>query len=251
MYKFMYGQYGNEIEQLLPKLEEKIDRLRVKGVREFPNIRTTKEAKVAGTINLDDVVILYLLVRTFKPKVIFEIGTWIGTSAMIMAEAVRANNNEAVIYTCDFNSYYLLDESYKDIVLPVNAYSDMALEQIPGDKKIDLVFADGELTYETIKKLKPKLNTDAIISTHDFLQPAEKGVLNVVRMQIASWFKYNLIVPGTLPGKTMIAILMTNKTKLSFSKTPDWKIYRVLSIFKLATKAIVKKVWLKLRRLTV
>ncbi len=165
-------KYNKELEKTVLGLKQKIDQLRTKAISIYPSIRSATDGKAAGTINMNDAEVLYFLVRSHKPKVIFEIGTWIGTSAMVMAEAMRENDNNGKIYTCDANSYYALDDSYSDIVFPINAYSDKALDNLPTDTKIDMVFADGELTFATIKKLKKYLNSNAIITTHDYTLPA-------------------------------------------------------------------------------
>ena len=119
-----------------------------------------------------------------------------------MAEAMKKNNNDGHIYTCDTNTFFALDASYHDIITTINAYSDQAIEQLPPDTTVDFVFADGELTFVTIKKLKTLLHKDAIISTHDFTLPAEKGVLNLVRMQLASFFSYSYILPQDMDNQT-------------------------------------------------
>ena len=41
----------------------------------------------SGAINQTDAEVLYDLVQKYKPKKIFEIGTWFGTSALVMAVA--------------------------------------------------------------------------------------------------------------------------------------------------------------------
>lgn len=44
-----------------------------------------------GTTSLEDCMLLYLLVRGYGCKHVFEIGTYIGTSTVAMNEAVRRN----------------------------------------------------------------------------------------------------------------------------------------------------------------
>jgi len=189
------AEYGAELETVFREIEEKFAQLRDKAVIMHPNIPQGDDGLDNGTISIYDARLLYVLVRALKPKVIFEIGTWIGTSAMMMAEAVRRNDNGGKIYTCDVNTFYSVDDSYDDIITPINAFSEDALDRIPSDFMIDFVFTDGELTFKTIAKLKPKLSPEAVITTHDFVLPAEKGVLNFVRMQLLSLFGYTYFFP--------------------------------------------------------
>lgn len=188
--------YGEKLQTELLELERKISALRENAIIKYPHIPRGGDGFDSGTISVPDARLLYILVRALKPKTIFEIGTWIGTSAMVMAEAVRANHNGGHVYTCDANSYYSLDSSYDDVITTIHAYSDQALQELPDGREIDFVFADGELTFATIKILKRKLANTAVISTHDFLLPAEKGVLNLVRMQLASGCTYSYMLPA-------------------------------------------------------
>jgi len=195
-------QYAAEMETVFIDLTKKIDDLRQTAIEKYPDIPRGPDELDSGTISVPDAKLLYLLVRYFKPKVIFEIGTWIGTSSMVMAEAMKKNNNDGHIYTCDANTFFAVDYLYQDVITTINAYSDVALDSIPTDTKVDFVFADGELTFATIKKLKPLLHKDAIVSTHDFTLPAEKGVLNLIRMQLASFFSYSYILPQDIDNQT-------------------------------------------------
>lgn len=189
------AECGKELLNIFADLETKIDRLRHRAVEKYPNIPRENDGLVANSISLEDARLLYLLVRVLKPKVIFEVGTWVGTSAMVMAEAMRANANGGQIYTCDADNYYSVDDTYCDIITPLFKWSDIAITDLPRNTKIDFVFADGELTFKTIKVLKPKLAKNAVITTHDFELPAEKGVLNLVRMQLMTFCKYTYVLP--------------------------------------------------------
>jgi len=187
------AEYTIETESELRSFKKKILDLRKAGRIKYPELPSYSDDLIHGTINSFDAEVLYFLIRKFKPKIVFEIGTWVGTSAMVMAEAIRRNDNGGKIYTCDINNYFLLGEEYSDIITAITEYSDVAIDKIPAEEKIDFVFTDGELTFKTLRNLIERLNPDALIVTHDFVLPAEKGVLNFVRTQIVSKCSYNLV----------------------------------------------------------
>jgi predicted O-methyltransferase YrrM len=237
----MWREYGEEVEQETPRFEALIEELRAHAVTVYPDIRRADDQKAAGTVDISDFKILYLLIRTYKPKVIFEIGTWVGTSAMIMAEAMRKNGNGGRIYTCDFNRYYALADSYADCITPINAYSDKALTMLPAGTRIDFVFTDGELTYPTITALKPLLSKEAVMSTHDYERPGEKGVRNIIRMMHAAKYDYNYYLPAQLPTEfgitSTIATLLPKQIAEAAGLTPQPYCKKVLYTYYLSVTA--------------
>jgi predicted O-methyltransferase YrrM len=214
-------EYSEELKTQIPLLEERIDRLRIQATEKMPDIRRASDGKTAGTISYADMKVLYLLVRHFKPKAIFEIGTWIGTSAMVMAEAIKLNNNSGIVYTCDDSDAYLEIDEYRDTIVKITAYSDKALDQLPSGTKIDFIFADGEFTFATIKKIEGRLSTDAIITTHDYVLPAEKGVINYLRLQVSSLGGYELFsareISEAIKSETWVGIMYKRKDENFFS----------------------------------
>lgn len=240
-------EYGAELNDELVVLENKMQNLRHLATKKYPKLPRYSDELIHGTINAHDAKILYLLIRRLKPKTIFEIGTWIGTSALVMAEAVRINNNGGKIYTCDINHYYLLDTSYDAAITCINEYSDVAVAELPTGTKVDFIFTDGELSFPTVKALKKKMSADAVIVTHDFVTPAEKGVLNVVRAQMLSRFKYNLVrnknAGATYENSSIIAALFTNATTKKLGIARKYWIQKVAEGIFLATRALIAKVY--------
>jgi predicted O-methyltransferase YrrM len=243
------NEYETELATTFKEIAKKFDLLRHEAVKIYPDIPRGKDDLDSGTISIYDARLLYILVRTLKPKVIFEIGTWIGTSAMMMAEAMRKNDNGGKIYTCDVNTFYSVDNSYADIITPINAFSDDALDQIPPDSKIDFVFTDGELTFKTIAKLKPKLSPEAVIATHDFVLPAEKGVLNFVRMQLLSLFGYTYFFPQEIKKDAYNSGVIGALYKKTFSFTNLLQSF-IFTIY-FGTKALFVKLFRKLSRVNI
>jgi predicted O-methyltransferase YrrM len=123
-----------------------------------------------GTSSMEDCALLYLLIGYFKPRRIFEIGTFIGTTAVAMNEAARMVG--ATVTTCDPVSYDAFegDSGIRFINLP----SEEALEVLQHDGPIDFCFMDWMPDIATIELANRLFSKDAIIAVHDYY-PANKG----------------------------------------------------------------------------
>jgi hypothetical protein len=220
----VWTTYGTEIVDRTEEFQSEIDLLRTRAAAKFSNIRIAADGKTAGTVDMSDYRLLYGLVRFFKPRNIFEIGTWIGTSAMIMSEAV-IKNGHGHVYTCDRNSHYSLPGKYDDIITKVNEFSDTAIDHFPGNERIDFIFADGSLNSSTVKKLINRSNERVIFVTHDYQTPDEKGVLNLILFLHFSNYRYEIVLPEKLGEpyniESYIALLVPEKTceELGLQKT--------------------------------
>ena len=128
----------------------------------------------SGAINELDAMILYHLVRHFKPENIFEIGTWFGTSAQVMLLAQKSS-----IYTCDKNNYFVAQSQFIHFM---NTESWNAIKKFGRiGYPIDLIFTDGALYGNDPKRLS-KLCRRKIFITHDYVGK-EKGYRNVRKMK--------------------------------------------------------------------
>lgn len=247
---YMLDQYGEEIAEATPRLKGLIEQLRAEAVKQHPDIRLAKDGKAAGTINISDAKILYLLIRTFKPKVIFEIGTWIGTSSMIMAEALRKNGDGGKIYTYDQNQFYTLGNLYDDTIIPVNKHSEEGLSEIPSESTIEFIFADGELSFKTIRRLETRVAKDCVIATHDFVRPSEKGVLNLIRWQLKHICAYQYVLPeknNSLQIDSTLALLLNETTATTLKLSKDSRLYKCLITMYLTITAVISKIHKKLK----
>jgi predicted O-methyltransferase YrrM len=230
MQKFLFSawqQYGRETLEATSDFAIAIDDLRTKATKQFANLNTKIDNRISGTISVSDAKLLYCLFRYYQPKNVFEIGTWIGSSSLVMAKALKRNGT-GCIYTCDINSYYALSQEYDDVIIRINTTSSEAIAQIPNDQKIDFVFIDGSLDQETIDKLLPRLSDHCIIALHDFIIP-EKGVHNACQLLLASKFSYSLLQPTPLHHpfdiRSSIALLLPSALTgdLSQYHKPRWK----------------------------
>jgi len=224
--------------------EHQLEQLSVRAKTKHSALDTKSTGQVFGTIEDCDVEILKNEVAKLRPSVVFEIGTWIGTSSLVMALAMEDAAIEGEIYTCDINDYSVLPPN-----TPVNIPKESsvtAIDHIPQDKTIDMVFVDGELDFATLRKLMPRLSSNARILMHDYTLPCEKGVLNFIRLQWVSAFTFAFIRPEKIDLLTSI-IIIANRRDQTVS-TEDWSRNRIrvglyvlrISLFALSNKVLRK-----------
>jgi len=136
-------------------------------------------AKTSKIASLDDCYFLYKVISKFKPEVIVEIGTWVGTTAYVMAQALLDSGVEGKIYTCDKHKEFTYWEEYPNIKY-YNMWSGDFIKKIKGIK-IDFLFADGRLFKSDCKKLYKMFRNKAVFMTHDIYD--RKGKNNFQRME--------------------------------------------------------------------
>lgn len=131
-------------------------------------IKDNQESE-SRTINDDDCAFLYNFIKLHAVTTAVEIGTWLGTSAMIMAEC------GVEVWTCDQHKMF----TYKHPKIHYyNMWSTAFLKKLKKDKlKFDMAFLDGRLMNEDVKRMVKLLNSKASILTHDYMGNA-KGVRN-------------------------------------------------------------------------
>jgi len=153
-----------------------------------------------GAIGILDCIFLTLLMKKVKPKRIFEIGTWFGTSAGILSEALE---NNVKIYTCDTTNVYTNMEKYKNSVVFCNTHSSNVVTFLKeNDFKVDFVFADGILSPSDAEWLVDSMGEDFIVSVHDYKLPVEKGVDNIELLKKHSKVPVVTFCPEKdIPGK--------------------------------------------------
>jgi predicted O-methyltransferase YrrM len=125
---------------------------------------------------MEDCALLYLLISYFKPRAIFEIGTFIGTTAVAMNEAARMVG--ATVTTCDPVSYDAFERDSE--IRFINRPCRDALEVLQHDSPIDFSFMDWIPDPATIELANRLFSKDAIIAVHDYYppnkgNPEEKG----------------------------------------------------------------------------
>jgi len=136
-----------------------------------------------GSLPAEDAFELYKVVKFFQPKVIAEVGTFIGVSTLVMDLATETT---AQIRTCDVsNGIELL--LYPDQIKLIEQYlhtpshemfADMAKEEL----KADLVYLDGRLTQQDVEPLNKIIHDKTVFVMDDF-EGTEKGVANAMMLE--------------------------------------------------------------------
>jgi hypothetical protein len=129
-----------------------------------------------NSTGLLDCRFLELLVFEHKPKVILEIGTWVGMTAYSMA---LASSPSTVIHTIDNNNEFidLKNESSKKIVRYPNTFSYNFLPSCTL-KDVDMIFNDANISLQDCKDIYKLASSNFIFATHDYFNSSggyEKG----------------------------------------------------------------------------
>ena len=132
-----------------------------------------------GSLPYDDAVELYKLVSFFQPKVIAEVGTFIGVSTRVMREA----SSPTEIYTCDVsNRIQVSPNDTKLHQYPKKSSTEMFKDMAEKNVGIDLMYLDGRLQQEDFPHF-PKIIHDQTIFVFDDFEGIEKGVVNAMMLE--------------------------------------------------------------------
>jgi len=156
-----------------------------------------------GSLDEDDAGDLYKIVKFFQPKVIAEVGTFIGVSTMVMDLATAET---AKIRTCDVSNRIELS-LFGNEDLRVEQYfhtpsHEMFAEMAKEEVKVDLVYLDGRLSKQDEEPLNKILAPHTVFVLDDF-EGIEKGVANAMMLESPGRV---LIYPRHHGGKTAMSI---------------------------------------------
>jgi predicted O-methyltransferase YrrM len=143
-------------------------------------------------------LLLYRLARSLPRNCcVLEVGSYLGASASFLASGVKGGGGRVFCvdtWTNEGMSEGLKDtygefltniEPYKDVIIPLRGRSENVAKEF--DKKIDMLFIDGDHSYEAVKAdaaaWLPKLNVNTIVVFHDYqwAEGVQKVVAELVR----------------------------------------------------------------------
>jgi hypothetical protein len=164
----------------------------------------TLKPELTGTISEAAALYLRAIVDAVKPAVCIEVGTFIGTSALVLAAT------GARVYTCDKdNAAFMGTET---ITCYQNTGSTAMLTHL-AEKHIhaDLFFFDGRIQPDDLPLIRLLSHTRTVYAFDDY-EGRAKGVVNVGRLRPQLGKGYRLVEPPStvldLPSHTTIAMLV-------------------------------------------
>jgi predicted O-methyltransferase YrrM len=113
-------------------------------------------------------------VQAFKPKVVAEVGTYIGKSTLALV------SSGATVYTCDHSNDIKLP--FKVNQYPMKGSTEMFEDMLKNKIKADLIFLDGRLTPRDIRLMAEIAHGNTVVLLDDF-EGVEKGVANAQMFQ--------------------------------------------------------------------
>jgi len=133
----------------------------------------SKKFKIFGrgehkAASLADCTCLYNFVLKLRISDILEVGTWFGTTAMFMAQAMKDNGIDGCIYTCDKHDMYLDWPEYRDVVRFKNMEASKLIGRLRKKWKCDMVFADGRLYQRDCDRLVGMYKGPVCFVAHDW-----------------------------------------------------------------------------------
>jgi len=155
---------------------------------------------VVGSITDADAGELNAIVRYLQPKIVAEVGTYVGRSTRAIAAAMPSGE----IYTCDLNNTIKLDIWSPTVwQFPGQSSTTMFASLIERKIQPDMFYIDGRLTDEDASLMR-ELNSGAVIVLDDF-EGIEKGVSNAAMLLSSAFCKHLMIYPRP-GGKTAIML---------------------------------------------
>lgn len=146
---------------------------------------------------------LFALSYLWKPRLVIEVGTFIGKSTVSIALGAAAAGVRSEIHTCDAsNSFDLPTLGEADIVqYPATQATQMFNELAQSGRagQCQLVHLDGRLQQADCETLASLVADDAIIALDDF-EGIEKGVANMIKLRSTSAFEGHLRVYPPSPA---------------------------------------------------
>ena len=185
---------------LFAELDLEIDQVRSRLAKLWEQCEATR-AKMeynTGSISAASGLALYALARRFKPRNVFEVGTFVGKSTVSLAlgmDAARAEGGN--VYTCDASNDFFL--AYDGGATKITGFPRRTSTQALGELAarsaagpIELFHLDGRLDPADLAPLQKIARPDAIFAIDDF-EGAEKGVANLSLLRSQQWLRGHVL----------------------------------------------------------
>jgi hypothetical protein len=153
----------------------------------------------SGSIGLGSVLTLFLVAHKRSPKLIAEVGTYIGNSAASMALGAGLSGQAVQLITCDLHP--CTQTPLDGLSLPqgsgahvVQGSSTQMFQALATKQaKLDMLHLDGRLMPEDLKLLAQLLKDDTLIALDD-CEGDEKGHMNLDLLRRAGLLKQHVYV---------------------------------------------------------
>jgi len=137
-----------------------------------------------GSMSLEATKLLWLLGRYFSPKVVVEVGTYIGRSTAALYMGARSGVEK--LYTCDA-TFDAWDPGHLASAGEIEYFgkttSTQMFEQLVSrGVKADLFFLDGRLQDADLNLLPSMTHTKTVFVLDDF-EGLEKGIINGIKLR--------------------------------------------------------------------
>ncbi len=197
-------------------------------INSLDNFRS-KSSYNTGSISSTSAWLLYSITLFFKPKIIVEVGSFIGKSTFSMAFAADdyISESSCKIYCCDHsNEIKFPDLSKTEIKQYHKTSSSQMIKEFKENMIIDLIHLDGRLENEDCMLLKNKIDENTFFVLDDF-EGNEKGIVNfslLIKNNVISRKTHCLIYPlenkisekyNLLERSTSAVILPVNLLKIT------------------------------------
>lgn len=152
-----------------------------------------------GSITAATCWVLYALSAYLKPRVVAEVGTFIGRSTLSFVRGIeRADVPGAQVFTCDLSNDIALpfSSSVKVRQFRKQSSTDMFMAMIAEGVKCDFLALDGRLQQGDFQMLGGILTPHSVLVLDDF-EGVEKGVVNAAALMSSLQPTHNLIYPPT------------------------------------------------------
>jgi predicted O-methyltransferase YrrM len=180
-----------------------IDEIRAQAVACEARRPFTRKPVSTGTISEAACLYLRIVCERVRPIVAVEIGTFIGTSALVLASVA------ARVYTCDKDND-AMPSTERITCYPQTSSTIMLAELAQQGIKADLFFFDGRIQDADLPLIVALATPRAVFAFDDY-EGHEKGVVNVQKLRPYVSPAYRLIEPPIdvdgLPSRTTIALL--------------------------------------------